>query len=911
MVSWLAAPSDPVINRLEAKKDNMSNAPGLPGVSVERPIPRRRRPITLSADMLDHATGTTRPNAAEYRSRGDLKSILNNAGVATLVVDRDGRLRFFTPAAASLFRITAADFGRPLADLTRLFVDPDLILAVQTVMATRVTLRRAVRADNGVWYSRRLSPHRTADNGLRGAVITFVDISEMKLAEEESEAARAYSNSIVDTIRQPLVVLDHDLRIVSASPSFYRSFALTPMSAVGRRLPDLRDRCLDVPALRSFLDRIAAGDDVAEDYEIDIDLPPRGRRVLALNVSKILMTPPAQPQTLLAIDDITERRQVRAALQAAKALAERANLGKSRFLAAASHDLRQPLQTIALLQGLLAAKATDADGVRLVAKLGESLDVMSGTLNKLLDINQLEAGIVKPEVENFPISVLFDRLRGEIAYQAEGATLACHIVSSRHIVRSDSALLEQMLRNLLSNAQKYTIRGKILLGCRRRGDKLRIEVWDTGPGIPSGQLRAIFDEFHQLDNPARERARGLGLGLSIVQRLADLLGHTVDVRSRLGKGSVFAIEVPCLFGKTPPPTVRPAPHRQPAVHASQGETILVVDDDPAILELLTLLLETGGYRTAAAADGNEALKLATGGGLRPDIVVADYNLPNGMNGLEIAARLREIVDPALPIVILTGDISSSTLRTIADARCAQANKPFKAAELMRLIRKQLATRRQMFDPLHPPHDVIRSGVDEAAPTVFLIDDDDDLRETMRELIERQGQKVEGFASCEAFLAAYRTGRKGCVLIDAQLPGMSGLELLQWLKIENFGLPSIMITGNGEVSMAVDAMKAGASDFIEKPVRHEELMASIGRALRSVNDSAASAAWREGAARLIAGLTARERQIMDLVIRGHPNKIIAADLGVSQRTVENHRAAVMKKTHSKSLSDLVRLAIAAA
>ena len=200
---------------------------------------------------------------------------------------------------------------------------------------------------------------------------------------------------------------------------------------------------------------------------------------------------------------------------------------------------------------------------------------------------------------------------------------------------------------------------------------------------------------------------------------------------------------------------------------------------------------------------------------------------------------------------------------------------------------------------------------ELSPTVFLIDDDDALRETMREMIEREGRPVEAFASGEAFLEAYRPGRKGCLLVDARLPGLGGIALLQQLKAENNVLPSIMITGHGDISMAVEAMKAGAIDFIEKPASRDALLAGIDRAIELTRNSMAMSAWREDAATRIAGLTPRELQIMKLGIAGQPNKIIAADLGVSQRTVENHRAAVMKKTRSKSLSDLVRLAITAA
>jgi len=886
----------------------MAKAPGPPQVAAARPPPRHRRPITVSVDKHRKGRSGNVQETDRDRTPDDLQNILNSSGIATLVLDRNLNIRFFTPAATSLFEVTAAKLGRPLSEITRRFADADLLLDIQTVIATRVSLWHEVEADNGLWYNRRLLPYRTHDNDIQGVVITFADISEMKAGEKEIEAARAYSNSIVDTIRQPLVVLDHELRIVSASPSFYRSFSIMPVSAVGQHLPDLRDRCLDVQALRSFLDRIAAGRDVAEDYEIEIDLPPRGRRVLQLNAREIPASPPAKRRTLLAIDDITHRKHAEAALETAKKQAERANLGKSRFLAAASHDLRQPLQTMALLQGILASTVKDTDALKLVTKLGESLDVMSGMLNKLLDINQLEAGIVNPEWKNFAISDLFQRLRTDFTYHAEVKGLSCRVVLSRQNVRSDPALLEQMIRNLISNALKYTSHGKILLGCRQRGSVLRIEVWDTGPGIPEGQLQAIFEEFHQLDNPARERARGLGLGLSIVQRLADLLGHTIDVRSRPGKGSVFAIEVPCVGAESgEQPQTRPP---QAAARVGESESILIVEDDPAIREMLQLLFEIDGYRTTVAADGKVALDLLARGAVRPNIVIADYNLPNGLSGLEVAARLRDTVDSALPVLIVTGDISTDTLRAIADAGCIQLNKPIKADELVRLVRSQLAAQRQRVERSQA-RQPIAPDAGELTPIVFLIDDDDDLRETMRELIEREGRQVEAFATCEAFLAAYRPGQKGCLLVDARLPGLGGLALLQLLKAEHHSLPSIMITGHGEVAMAVEAMKAGAIDFIEKPVSRDGLLASIDRALELARDSFALSAWRETAATRVAGLTPRERQIMDLVIAGRPNKIIAADLSVSQRTIENHRAAVMKKTRSKSLSDLVRLSIAVA
>ena len=317
---------------------------------------------------------------------------------------------------------------------------------------------------------------------------------------------------------------------------------------------------------------------------------------------------------------------------------------------------------------------------------------MSGMLNTLLDINQIEAGTVHAEMVDFPINDLLDRLRDEFTYHAQAQRLALRVVPCSLSIHSDPRLLEQMIRNLLSNALKYTKRGKVLLGCRRHEGMLSIEVWDTGIGIPDEELQAIFEEYHQLDNAARERSRGLGLGLSIVQRLGNLLGHRVRVRSQPGKGSVFAIEVAL------PPGGRGAADRAPigtarmtgsADAVRRTGAILVVEDDPEVRELLELFLKDEGHRAAAAPDGVAALELVARGTIRPDLILADYNLPNGMDGLQVAAKLREELHRQIPVIILTGDISTGTLRDIALQDCVQLNKPVKLKELTQVIQRLL------------------------------------------------------------------------------------------------------------------------------------------------------------------------------------------------------------------------------
>ena len=831
----------------------------------------------------------------------DLRNTMHSSEIAMLFLDGDLRIRLFTPAASSMFNVIASDIGRPLADLARRINDPRLLADAGDVLAGGVSPNREVEADNGAWFTRRIVPYRNHDDLVEGVVITFTDISEGKAAEREVESARSYSDSIINTIRQPLVVLDAELRVISASRSFYDAFSVSPEETVGRRLDAVDDGRFDNAEVRDLLDRLGSGERAIEEHQINVDLPARGPRRLLAKALEIRAESLGGRQVLVTIDDVTERTWEIEALESATRRAEQANLGKSRFLAAASHDLRQPLQTLSLVRGILAKRLKDETSVRLITKFEETLGAMSGMLNTLLDINQLEAGIVRPEIVEFPIETVLDRLRTEFAYHATTKQLGWRVVANSLEVRSDPRLLEQMLRNLLANAVKYTERGKVLLGCRRCGDTLRIEVWDTGIGIPTEQLEVIFEEFRQLDNAARERQRGLGLGLSIVRRVGELLGHRIDVRSWPAHGSMFAITV--QLGDNPQLQLGGL---QRADDPSLVGAILIIEDDPTVREMLAMLFEDEGHRTTAVGSATEALELAARAVFLPDVIIADYNLPGDLTGADVIALLREKLRSDIPAIILTGDISSATLGKIADAGCVHLSKPAEPEMLTQLIAGFLAEARRPRSISRPEPAPAR----DAAPTVFVVDDDHNSRDDMQELLHEHGYSAETYASGEAFLAADRPDRDGCLVIDAMMPGMGGIALLERLTAAGRGLPAIIVTGYGDVAMAVQAMKAGAADFLEKPVRADQLVASIVRAMERSQDEAKRSAWRKTATARVAVLTPRERDVLDLVVQGRPNKIIADVLGISQRTVENHRAAVMKRTGVTTLPDLIRLVMAA-
>jgi two-component system CheB/CheR fusion protein len=278
-----------------------------------------------------------------------------------------------------------------------------------------------------------------------------------------------------------------------------------------------------------------------------------------------------------------------------------------------------------------------------------------------------------------------------------------------------------------------------------------------------------------------------------------------------------------------------------------------------------------------------------------------------LNGLQLAVAVRKLLHREVPAIILSGDISTETLREVTQENCVHLCKPVKLAALSEAIHNALPAG----PPVAPKQTAIDAAAASAPPVVFIVDDDEHVRSALRTVLQEGGRNAEAYEDSEAFLKAYRPGNPGCLLVDANLPGMSGLNLLRHLRLAGDALPAVMITGNSDVPMAVQAMKAGADDFIEKPIGYRELVAAIDKAMEHAQDGAKRAAWRQIAAEHIADLTPRQRQIMDMVLAGLPSKNIAADLGISQRTVENHRASIMKRTGSHSLPALARLAVTAA
>jgi FixJ family two-component response regulator/signal transduction histidine kinase len=758
------------------------------------------------------------------------------------------------------------------------------------------------------------APGHAIATGLAGQVLPAAEIgaalgrlsAAARLAELGDPALRA--------IRQPVAVLDAAGRVLRANAAFREAFGSAPPGGDGPLAEALRA----APRLAAFL---AAPDVPAEGGEesiVEVGLPGDGpdRRLLRLTARSLARHP---PQTLLAVEDITEATRLAARLELAKAVAERADRDKSRFLAAASHDLRQPLQSMSMLHGLLAAKAGDPAMLRLITRLDETIDTMSGILDALLDLNQMEVGRTQAAIAPVAMGPLLAGLQREFAEAARGAGLQWRSVASQGMVLSDARLLRQILRNLLANALKYTRRGRILLGCRRAGGMLRIEVWDTGIGIPRAQMPAVFEEVHQVGSTARARSQGIGLGLAIARRLANLLGHPIGVRSREGVGSCFHIDVPLAAEAASQPVPSPIPP------ASGHGRILVIEDDQAVAEGLRLVLQQAGHAVMLAHDGSQAIAMAVEH--PPALVVTDFNLPGAFNGVEVTLQLRQVLPAPPAAIILTGDTSARTRQEIGLLGVEHAPKPIRADDLLARVQRLLplaapppaaAMQEPEARQAEPPEaaPLRRPAEDQAEPPaapvghVFIVDDDPALRRDVAEWLVANGWTAEVFASAEAFLQADDPARQGCVLVDAVMPGMDGLELLAALRPQAQRLPAIMVTGHGDVRMAVRAMAAGAMDFIEKPIRRHDLLRSICNANARITNAMGEAAVRAEVAARLARLTPRQREILDRVIAGSPSKIIAAELKLNQRTVENHRAAVMAKLNARSLPELIRKVVSA-
>jgi signal transduction histidine kinase/CheY-like chemotaxis protein len=418
--------------------------------------------------------------------------------------------------------------------------------------------------------------------------------------------------------------------------------------------------------------------------EYRVDHPQNGVRWMAAR-GRCIRDEAGMPVRMIGLRiDVTEWRRTEEAARKAQDEAERANAEKSRFLAAASHDLRQPVQAASLFLGMLERRDLDSETRDLVGMVASSLEGLRGMLNGLLEVARLEAGIVDPQLREFPIDDLLHRLAAEFEQQARAKKLWLQVPPASLTVSSDPLLLELILRNLISNAIKYTDRGGVTVECRQQdGAVALIEVIDTGLGIPQDKFIEIFEDFRQLDNPARDRARGFGLGLATVDRIARLLGYDIRIQSEVGRGSTFSFTVPLGSDHR---TIEPTGTNHAGVESQgdlAGRSIIVVEDDPAILLALEMLLGDWGLEVHSAPSIQDVHDLLDRLQRPPDLLVVDYRLPNGSSGLDAVSIVHRRW--AVPAILMTGDTAPERLTEAKRSGYRLLHKPINPEDLRRTL----------------------------------------------------------------------------------------------------------------------------------------------------------------------------------------------------------------------------------
>ena len=378
-------------------------------------------------------------------------------------------------------------------------------------------------------------------------------------------------------------------------------------------------------------------------------------------------------------DLVEELREKRAAAEAAQKTAEQASLAKSQFFAAARHDLRPPLHALGLYAATLREGARQGEDARRVDQILSSVDVLESLFDELLDISRLDAGYVTAKPAHASARQLLAKLESTYAPLARRGGLELRVRASTATVHADPVLLERVLGNLLSNAIRYTERGGVLTGARRRGAQVALEVWDTGSGIPAAEHERVFDEFYQLANPERDRRKGLGLGLATVKRIADLSGWRIELRSRPGRGTLFRVLVPAGdAAKVEVPAAAPVAED---LDALAGKVVAVVEDESAVREGMSELLQKWRCRVVTGGDAEEARRALESERLGPDLIVADYRLREHQTGIQAIRLLRQRFGEATPAVLISGDTAPELFRAAKEAGLVLLHKPVQPARL--------------------------------------------------------------------------------------------------------------------------------------------------------------------------------------------------------------------------------------
>jgi protein-histidine pros-kinase len=617
-----------------------------------------------------------------------VSEILNTAADATIISDNGGYIRVVNQRAEELFGYEPGELiGRKVEILL-----PDDFRARHRELRTKYNDAPRARPMvsgldlSGVRKDGRTIPVEIALNPIEtddGLIVasTIREITGM----DDSEA---YFRTILESAPDAMIIIDDRGKMAIVNGQAERMFGYTRDEMLGQAIEMLlperlrerhvgnRARFAEDPRLRPMgagLELVAKRKDNSE-FPVEISLSPvqsAGRKF----VSSV-------------IRDVTERKRMEDEINAARQEAERANKANSAFLAAASHDLRQPVQALSLLNGALRRTVKDEKALQMIDSQAHSLIAMTNLLNSLLDISRLDAGAVSPEPEEFPIKRLIDRLSDEFARQAQHHGLAFEAKSCPAVVNSDPNLLAEVIQNFVSNAIRYTDKGTVQLGCEVRDGRCVISVADTGIGIAADQLEQIFREFHQCKTPGASK-EGFGLGLAIVKRLSDLLDLQLDVVSDVGQGSTFSVSLPAVEALAVAEDAEPVCGE--TVDTSGFGLVILIEDDVNVANAWGLLLEAEGYRVATAASAPEARALMNHVDETPALLISDFHLLDGSTGAEAVSAIREHYQVSIPAFIVSGDTSKVVKEARLLDNCTLMCKPIDTNRLLAAARHAVKT----------------------------------------------------------------------------------------------------------------------------------------------------------------------------------------------------------------------------
>ena len=656
---------------------------------------------------------------------GDLHNLLQATDIASLFLDRQLRILRFTPQVSKLFNVRPADQGRPLSDITHRLGEQHLLSDAQQVLDCLIPVEREVQDEQQRWYLTRVLPYRSTEERIEGVVLTFLDITERKLAEQECEQAKQYAEQIVASVSEPLLVLTPDLRVEQANQTFYDNFQVDQPSTIGRKIYELGNGQWNVPALRELLEEVLPKDARFHDYEVRCGFEQIGRRIMLLSGRRLK---DAQ-RILISINDITERVQLEEALRQAKEEADRAAQAKEDFLAHMSHEIRTPLNAVVGLTDLLLQnpKEEQLENLQTLKFSAQNLRML---VNDILDLSKIRAGKVMVEEIAVRLSEVLHSLQQAHQLQASEHNTTLQIVLDEQlpaVVRTDSLKLLQVLNNLVSNAVKFTRAGEVAVHVslvKKQDARLwvKFSVQDTGMGISPDQLTTIFDAFTQADVSTVRQYGGTGLGLSITKLLLELMDSRIEVESHVGKGSCFFFTLPVKEESLPeatssalPPGAQDETRQQEA--RMDDLLVLLVEDVAVNRMVLNQFLQAWWSLTLdEAQDGQQAVEMAQQ--KEYDLILMDVRMPV-MDGYQAAQAIRRLPRyQEVPILALTADtVEDMGKHAEVVFFTDMVTKPFDPLDLRQKIMQHAplstpAQRKEKNQPLSP----LTSGAVSAPPT---------------------------------------------------------------------------------------------------------------------------------------------------------------------------------------------------